>query len=108
MFIAFVSFSTSLIGEYGDQQISVIIYGINISIVGFWEYVRWWYATKDHHLVDSDLDPTFIAITSRRFLLAPIIYLIAVAISFVSTQVSLVLFIATPLYFLVSARKDKS
>jgi hypothetical protein len=33
--------------------------------------------------------------------------LIAVAISFVSIQISLVLFIATPLYFLVSARKDK-
>jgi hypothetical protein len=45
---------------------------------------------------------------SRRFLLAPIIYLIAVAISFISIQVSLVLFIATPLYFLVSARKGKN
>jgi uncharacterized membrane protein len=57
MFIAFVPFSTTLIGEYGDQQISVIIYGINIVIVGFLEYVQWWYAAKDHHLVDSDLDP---------------------------------------------------
>ena len=109
MFIAFVPFSTSLIGEYGDQQISVIIYGINISIVGFWEYVPdGGMLPKDHHLVDSNLDPTFITIMSRRFLLGPTIYLIAVAISFVSTQVSLVLFIATPLYFLVSARKDKS
>jgi uncharacterized membrane protein len=108
MFIAFVPFSTSLIGEYGDQQISIIIYAVNISIIGFWEYIRWKYATKDHHLVDSDLDPTFITKMSRRFLLGPTIYLIAVAISFVSTQVSLVLFIATPLYFLVSARNDKS
>ena len=64
--------------------------------------------TKDHRLVDSNLDPIFITIMSKRFLLGPTIYLIAVAISFVSTQVSLVLFIATPLYFLVSARKDKS
>ena len=87
MFIAFVPFSTSLIGEYGDQQISVIIYEVNISIVGFWEYIRWRYATKDHRLVDRDLDPTFITIMSRRFLLGPIIYLIAVTISFVSTQV---------------------
>jgi hypothetical protein len=86
----------------------VIIYGINISIVGFWEYVRWWYATKDHRLVDSDLDPTFITIMTRRFLLGPTIYLIAVAIYFISNKVSLVLFIDTPLYFIVSAtRKDK-
>ena len=108
MFIAFVPFSTSLIGEYGDQQISIIIYGVNISIIGFWEYIRWKYATKDHHLVDSDLDPIVITKMSRRFLLGPTIYLIAVAISFISTQVSLVMFISTPLYFLVSARKDKS
>jgi uncharacterized membrane protein len=108
MFIAFVPFSTSLIGEYGDQQISVIIYAVNIIIIGFLEYIRWRYATKDHHLVDSDLDPTFITKMSRTFLLGPIIYLIAVVISFASTQVSLVLFIATPLYFLVSSRKDKS
>jgi uncharacterized membrane protein len=33
MFIAFIPFSTALIGEYGDQQISVIIYGINIITV---------------------------------------------------------------------------
>lgn len=108
MFIAFVPFSTSLIGEYGDQQISVIIYAVNISIIGFWEYIRWKYATKDHQLVDSDLNRTFITKMSRRFLLGPTIYLIAVAISFVSTQLSLVMFIATPLYFLVSARKDKT
>jgi len=108
MFIAFVPFSTSLIGEYGDQQISVIIYAVNISIIGFWEYIRWKYATKDHQLVDSDLNPTFITKMSRRFLLGPTIYLIAVAISFVSTQLSLVMFIATPLYFLISARKDKT
>jgi uncharacterized membrane protein len=108
MFIAFVPFSTSLIGEYGDQQISVIIYAVNISIIGFWEYIRWKHATKDHQLVDSDLNRTFITKMSRRFLLGPTIYLIAVAISFVSTQLSLVMFIATPLYFLVSARKDKT
>jgi uncharacterized membrane protein len=33
MFIAFIPFSTALIGEYGDQQISVIIYGINIIVI---------------------------------------------------------------------------
>jgi hypothetical protein len=42
--------STSLIGEYGDQQVSVFIYGINIVIAGFWMNMQWGYAAKDHHL----------------------------------------------------------
>jgi uncharacterized membrane protein len=108
MFIAFIPFSTALLGEYTDQQISVVIYGINIAIVAFWAYMQWWYATKDRNLVHSDLDPTFIKIMSRRSLVGPIIYLIAVALSYVSLEVSLVLYITIPVYYLVPARKDKS
>jgi uncharacterized membrane protein len=108
MFIAFIPFSTALLGEYRDQQISVIIYGTNIAIAAFWAYIQWWYAAKDHHLIDSDLDPTFVTIMSRRSLIGPIIYLIAVALSFVDLKVSLLLYIAIPAYYLVPARKDKS
>lgn len=108
MFIAFIPFSTELLGEYGDQQISVIVYGINIAIVAFWAYVQWWYAAKDHRLIDPDLDPTFITIMSRRSLVGPILYLIAVVLSFVSTDASLVMYIGIPLYYLVPARKNQS
>ena len=68
LFIAFIPFSTVLIGEYGDQQISVIIYGINIIIVLVWAYLQWKYSTKEHRLVDDDLDPKFITIMSRRII----------------------------------------
>jgi uncharacterized membrane protein len=109
MSIAFVPFSTSLLGEYGNQQISVIIYGTNIIIIGAWSNLDWGgYATRNHRLVDIDLDPAFIKIMTRRYLSAPIIYLIAVLISFASIQASVILFIIIPLfYFLVPAPKNK-
>src|ERR671918_4801 len=62
----------------------------------------------NHRLVDSDLDPVFIKIMSRRGLVGPIIYLIAIGISFISIQISLIFYIAIPLYYLVPARKGKS
>jgi uncharacterized membrane protein len=108
MFIAFIPFSTALLGEYYDQQISVVVYGINIAVSAFWSYVQWWYATKDHRLVDVDLDPIFIRIMSRRSVVGIFFYLIAVALSFASIQVSLVLFVAIPIYYLVPARKERS
>jgi uncharacterized membrane protein len=101
MFIAFIPFSTALIGAYGDQQISVIIYGINIIIVLFWTYLQWKYATRERHLVDGDLHPKLIAIMSRRLIAGILLYLIAIAVSFLSTQVSLILFILIPIYYLV-------
>jgi uncharacterized membrane protein len=107
MFIAFIPFSTSLLGEYGDQQISVVIYGINIVIAAFWMNMQWWYATKDHHLVDSDLDRTIITAISRLLLVGPITYLVAVVLSFASVQISLVIYIAIPFYYLIPARGIK-
>lgn len=108
MFIAFIPFSTALLGEYKDQQIAVVVYGINIATAAFWVSVQWWYAARDHHLIDAGLDPTFITIMSRRSLVGPILYLVAVALSFVSNEASLVMYIAIPLYYLVPARTDKS
>jgi uncharacterized membrane protein len=104
LFIAFIPFSTALIGAYGDQQSSVIIYGINIIIVLFWAYLQWKYATKEHRLVDSDLDPNFIAAMSGRLIVGMILYAIAIAISFLNTQVSLILFALIPIYYFISAK----
>ena len=107
MFIAFIPFSTALLGEYTSQQISVVIYGINIAVAGFWARVQWWYAAKDYRLIDPDLEPTFIRIMSRRGTIGIVIYLIAATLSFVSIIASLVLFIVIPIYYLVPARADK-
>ena len=101
MFIAFIPFSTALIGEYRDQEVSIIIYGINIIIVLIFAYLQWEYATKEHRLVDIDLDPNFIAITSRRQFVGMILYVFGIVISFLNTQVSLALFILIPLYYLI-------
>jgi TMEM175 potassium channel family protein len=85
-----------------------MIYGINIAIAGSWAAVQWSYATKEHRLVDADLDPNFITIMSRRGVTGIIVYLIAAALLFASTTVSLVLFIVIPVYYLIPARTDKS
>lgn len=97
MFIALIPFSTALLGEYGEQQVSVIVYGINLFIIASWVNVNWWYATKNRLLIDGDSDPSIIRAISRRYLIAPVMYLIAIAVSYASLQVSIILYIATPL-----------
>jgi uncharacterized membrane protein len=106
MFIAFVPFSTALLGEYGDQQVSVVIYGVNLFIAVCWVNVQWWYATRNRVLIDRDSDASIIRAMSRRLLVAPFMYLIAIALSYVSLEVSIMLYIATPLYYLLPIHAD--
>jgi uncharacterized membrane protein len=41
-------FSTSLLGEYMEQEISILVYGGNSIIIASLLYVQWWYATSHH------------------------------------------------------------
>lgn len=108
MFIALIPFSTALLGEYSDQQISVVIYGVNIAIAASWATIQWWYATRKHRLVDADLDPNFITKISRKSIIGIIFYLIGAALAFANTTASLVLFILIPIYYLIPVRTDKT
>jgi uncharacterized membrane protein len=107
MFIALIPFSTILIGEYGDQQISVLIYGVNLTIASSLNYMHWRYATINHRLVDSDLDPIHIRLVARRYLIVIFMLMIAIVVSFENINASLLLYIATPLYNLVLIKKHK-
>ena len=76
-------FSTSLLGEYREQQISILVYGANSIIIASLIYIQWWYATSHHGtLVDENLDPIVKTTSSKRLLFGIIVYLIAIGISF--------------------------
>jgi uncharacterized membrane protein len=87
-------FSTSLLAQYREQEISILVYGGNSIIIASLLYIQWWYATTSHHskLVDENLDHIIKTTLSRRLLFGIIVYLIAIGISFVYIQLSLFFF----------------
>src|SRR6476646_7427425 len=89
-----VPFSTSLLGEYREQEISILVYGGNSIVIASVLYVQWRYVTTSRHgrLLDENLDPIMKTTLSRRTLFGIIVYLIATGFSFVYTQLSPFLF----------------
>ena len=85
-------FSTSLLAEYREQEISILVYGGNSIIIGSLLYIQWWYVTRNHKLVDENLDPITKGTSSRRLLFGIIVYMIAIGISFVYIHLSVFLF----------------
>ena len=92
MAVSFLPFSTSLLGEYIDQQISVFIYGGNSIVIALLLYIQWRYATDHYRLVDKNLDPNIIRRLPRRVLIGILAYLIAMVVSSVNIQSSVFLF----------------
>src|ERR671933_1013901 len=79
-------FSTSLLGEYREQEIAILVYGGNSIIIASLLYIQWWYATRNRKLVDENLDPITKGTSSRRLLFGITVYLIAIGISFAYIQ----------------------
>lgn len=106
MCIVFIPFPTALIGQYPEQQISVVIYAGTLVITGCTLQLLWWYATSNYRLVDREIDPQLVQGATRRNLMAPLIYLLSIGISFLSVEASLVFFILVPVYYIFPGRVD--
>jgi uncharacterized membrane protein len=86
MFIAFLPFPTALLGEYGDQQLVVVIYAGSFAITRLLLTAVSWYATSGHRLVDDGLDLGTIRAFRVRGLAIPLVFLVSIVVSFFSVE----------------------
>ena len=105
MFIALIPFSTGILGRYLGEQFSIVLYGINIILVGILSYFHWWYVNF-RRIVIKDATPVVISSVKKSILVAPIIACISILISFFSLWVSLAIYALAPIYYIFSSRID--
>jgi hypothetical protein len=79
-----------------------------LTIASSLNYILWRYATINHRLVESDLDPIYIRLVARRYLIVIFMLMIAIVVSFENINASLLLYISTPLYNFILVKKHKS
>ena len=107
LWIVLIPFSAALLGEYRHSQVAVLIYGANLVLSSLSLQLLWSYASHNRRLLSLHLDASVISGTTRRTLIAASIYLIAMGVSLISTQISLALYWLGPLsYIFMQARFD--
>lgn len=101
--IVFIPFSTDVAGDYPEVQIAVLLFHINILIVGFIFACQVFYISKSVHLCDPETDRNFLRLHFLRAMLIPGVSFIAVIVSFVIPSGSLLVYLVIPvaLYFLL-------
>jgi TMEM175 potassium channel family protein len=101
LFVAAMPFPTGLIVQHPDDRLAVIVYAGTLVCAGLSLELIWLYATHRRQLVAHDLDPELVTFVHRRVLLAPVIYLVAIAVSFVSITAAKVLFVIVAVAYIV-------
>lgn len=100
MCVASIPFPTGLLGEYPNERVSVIAYGLTLAINGIVLDLIWWYATT-RQLVDRETDRDFIAFVHRHIRKAPIFYGISIVISFFSLALAKLIFIGIAIFYIM-------
>ena len=89
MCVAFLPFPSALLGEYGDQQLVVVIYAASLGITRLLLSAVWWYAYDKPYLVRLDVDQGTIRAFHLRALYIPLVFLLSIAISFYSISAAI-------------------
>jgi uncharacterized membrane protein len=86
MFIALIPFSTALGGDYllTKSQVPFVVYGVNLFPAFILRYALWAYATNKYRLIESDIGPALIKRLKIMPLIAALILLVSIGVSFLN------------------------
>ena len=113
MFISLIPFSTSLLNKYSETQIAPLLYGLNLTLIGWALYLQWIYAESRKDMISDIASPLYRKSVRNRFLLIPVVATSAMIICFWSVDILLIVYaLLMPFYMLpggiISGRKYMS
>ena len=82
MTLGFVPFSTTLLTQYLDQQISIFAYSFNAILAGIIVYALYFYAKRHPELVDKTVPALIGRRSGRRIIVTTLTYAVAILFSF--------------------------
>jgi uncharacterized membrane protein len=110
MAITLVPFPTSLLARYADQKdahLAAAVYCGLLTLIAIAFNLVWWYAAHRNRLLSAGHDGGGQAVT-RRYMLGPLLYLVAAGVAFLSVPAALLICVAMALFFALPYRPPGS
>jgi uncharacterized membrane protein len=101
MFVALMPFSTDIAGDYSGETLAELVFSANLLILGLLFLLNWWYACRNHRLVDHDLDRETIVSGIRRNCVTPVVAAISMVLSLFIPRWGLTVYMLIPFIHLL-------
>ncbi len=107
MVVCLVPFSTRVLAHDTLKWYALSIYGINLSLCNLTLYAQWSYGINRNSLKQRPVPDEVRKEARILFLLSPFIYTIAIVLSFFLPWVSILIYVITPVLYLIPNKLDK-
>ena len=108
MLLAFVPFSTHLIGTYSTNILALWVYGLNIIALGGVAFGMFMYAIHSKEVDMHDVPKRTITQAKIRLLLTPTFALLAMIAAFISSGLAFLLFVFPVIFNLMPGSLDRA
>jgi len=105
--ITFLPFGTGVLGNYFREPLAVALYGSTVVLAGVCLLLHWSYASRRDRLTAPGLDRRVVRLLKLRIIGGLVLSLVAIALGAVDTRLSLIVFLAIPLVYLIRSRVDR-
>jgi uncharacterized membrane protein len=103
LFVVLMPFTTTLVADYITYQLAIVVYWLNIALLGAILYAGQRYA-KRARLLNDDVTAATVAAMERRIVVYQALYAVGALLSFVSTYASIGFIIAVQLNAAITPR----
>jgi uncharacterized membrane protein len=107
MCVAFIPYPTALIGEYRTSLPVVVFYGLTLALTGFAYNALWFYVVRRYITSQKIIHQKTVQKATIWTLSYPISYLVAASLAFININLSIVLYILIPSFYLLPGIIDK-
>jgi len=107
MVVCLVPFSTRFLAHDTLKWYAIMVYGINLSLCNLTLYAQWLYGINRKSLLALEVPEEVRKEARNLFLLSPLVYSIAIAIAFFYPIASIIIFVVTPVLYLIPNKLDK-
>lgn len=107
MVVCLVPFSTRFLAANTLQWYAILMYGLNLSTCNLALYAQWSYGIHRPSLHSRTIPLEVKAIAKTLFLISPIMYSVAIIISFFFPLVSIIIYCITPILYLLPNKLDR-
>ena len=107
MVVCLVPFSTRFLAANTLRWYAILMYGLNLSLCNLTLYTQWMYGINRPSLHARILPQDVKAETQKLFLISPVLYSIAIVISFFMPEISIAIYFITPILYLIPNKLDK-
>jgi uncharacterized membrane protein len=105
--IALLPFFTKILDQYIHLQLGVVLYAADQTAAGLFLSLLWFYASRNHRLIDKNVTAKAIRFSLWRNAIAPIFFVISMGISFINPSIASLSWYAMFPVFLIAYRLEK-